>query len=136
VKLSDLEIRNQGIDHIKTVLKELNGQGVVSFDLADAYSAGFKGCEAMMLESAAKDWVEYWDYLTSGGNFQVSRKDLHQQTFAAGAISQAKRDAERIKELGYAVIDMAAKLKFIYPECGVCAKHEKLIESLKQGGEG
>ena len=58
-------------------------------------------------DECEKSWEEYKDYLTSGGNFQVNRLDLHNQTFqAAWNIQQKKIDElEQRLELANKVIE-------------------------------
>jgi hypothetical protein len=85
---------------------------LIADQAALAFCDGFKACEAKMLESAAGDFDEYWRRITANGFMWVNRKDLHQQTFTAGAMSQAKR----IKELEDALKIFAAGEQGAYGE--------------------
>jgi hypothetical protein len=119
----------------------------------DAYSAGFKACEAKMLAEAAKDFgeyeKEYWDNETLCGKTyrEWTRQDhvematsYQRRAFTAGAISQAKRDAERIKRLEDALrkiadYDTLDGDKYISYSDGWHGVAEFAEKALKQGGE-
>lgn len=125
MKTNDQDIEKMATSYINS--QEYPPDGVVPEEheftphshMIDTYKAGFKACEAKMMEEAAKDFEEWFLHYPSW-RVTMSRYDSCKIAFQAGALSQAKR----VKELEDA-------LKFyVLEENNIVAR-----VALKQGGE-
>lgn len=65
----------------------------------DGFIAGAKWAQSKMFGQASDGWEGYKDRLTSGGNYQVNRLDLHAQTWQAAYLAAQKKHEDEIKKL-------------------------------------
>ena len=115
-----------------------------------AFKAGYKACEAKMLAEASEGFGEwYYDEsrVSSPMSINSTLKEVqeisHKDAFIAGAMSQAKRDAERIKQLEDALRETIEELRDIAKAQRFDGKYwvkdsfliEKYLPLIKQGGE-
>jgi hypothetical protein len=98
-------------------------------------------CEWLMSQGS-EGFGAYRDYLTSGGNFQVHRLDLHEQTWQAAKLSCAKELNEKDKEiqsLKYQLSEALTeneKLKEIIAHTkGALCAHQELLKQIKENGK-
>jgi hypothetical protein len=108
MKTTDEQIYTLENEYMKNALKGLTGGAEIeSFDLRDAFKAGFKACEAKMLAGASDPYNEHemaGDVARFAGTNRMSYEDVAEYFFAAGAMSQAKKlskDYELGKELSH-----------------------------------
>lgn len=66
-----------------------------------AFIQGYMQAQQDLLASASEGFEEYIDYMTSGGNYQVNRLDLHEQTWQAAKLSQAKEISDLREEINF-----------------------------------
>ena len=63
-----------------------------------SFAKGMTEAQDHLLSQASEGFEEYIDYITSGRRLQVNRLDLHEQTWQAAKLSQAKEIEELKKE--------------------------------------
>jgi hypothetical protein len=113
MKTNDKDIEKMSRDYM---MEKINHIETPSKDLADAYKAGFKACEAKMLVEASgfEDWWKgmYSELCNTTDHPDIvlanSVMEATEKAFTAGAMSQAKKDAERIKQLEDALRKIAS----------------------------
>ncbi len=137
-----------------------DGTPLVDAGLFQGYKAGFKACEAKMLAESADDLKSFWFHWRRfwGTNDHRYIPDqppiVVKEAFTAGAMSQAKRDAEELRlmsevnrglanrnhDLSLRARELKDAIKFLIP-LAVCdafkevARLDEIREALKQGGE-
>lgn len=91
---------------IKALAKESAGEPLPDKDLiaqwkcyVGGYEKGYTQAQQDLLASTSEGFEEYIDYMTSGGNYQVNRLDLHEQTWQACSISHTKNMQEKDAEI-------------------------------------